>query len=296
MHALTVRRTMALPVSTLYRAWTTGWATWFAEADTIRMRPVVGAPFFLEVEQRFDDGRPMKRHPHYGRFLELVPNELVKLTWVTGPGGTGGAETIVTVRLAAAGNGTDVTLTHEGFATVEARDHHEASWPMVLEQQEHKLAARAAEPTPVEGGAGLDALRVNRSVPDASLIPVRSYPDLGAAVTWLRDALGFTERLRIHGHRVQFSVGNGAMVAAEWDQAAAPATGGRPPATLMIRVADIDLTYQRAIAMGATGVTPPADHPYGERQAVLRDPAGHSWTLTQTIADVDPSQWGGELV
>lgn len=286
---------MALPVATLYRAWTTGWATWFAEPDTIRMRPVVGAPFFLEVAQPLDDGQ-VKRHPHYGRFLELVPNELVKLTWVTGPGGTGGAETVVTARFAPSGDGTEVTLTHEEFATAEARDHHATRWPMVLEQQEKKLTALAEGPLPVEGGAGVDALRPNRSIPDASLIPVRSYPDLDAAVTWLRDVLGFRERLRIHGHRVQFEVGNGAMVAAEWDQAAAPATGGRPPATLMIRVADIDKTYRRALSMGATGVTPPADHPYGERQAVLRDPAGHSWTLTQTIADIDPARWGGELL
>ena len=64
----------------------------------------------------------------------------------------------------------------------------------------------------------------------------------------------------------------------------------------MIRVANVDVTYERAIAMGATGVASPTDYPYGERQAVLRDPAGHSWTLTQTIADVDPASWGGELV
>ena len=97
----------------------------------------------------------------------------------------------------------------------------------------------------------------NRSFPDATLIPTRSYPDLDVAVSWLRDALGFAE-----------------------------------PATLMIRVSHVDATYARAIALGGTGVVPPADHPFGERQAVVKDPAGHSWTLSQTIADVDPAQWG----
>jgi uncharacterized glyoxalase superfamily protein PhnB len=237
----------------------------------------------------------MQRHPHYGRFLELVPDALVTLTWVTGPGGTDGVETIVTARFAVAGAGTEVTVTHEGFASVEARDRHASAWPMVLAQQETRLVTRAHQPPPLAGGAGLEALRPNRSMPDASLIPVRSYPDLHAAVTWLRDGLGCTERLRVAEHRVQLTVGNGAMVAAAWDQAAAPASGGRPPATLMVRVSDIDATYQRALSMGATGVTPPADSPYGERQAVLRDPAGHSWTLTQTLEDVDPIGWGGEL-
>ena len=67
-------------------------------------------------------------------------------------------------------------------------------------------------------------------------------------------------------------------------------------ATLMVRVADVDATYARAIATGGSRVDAPRDQPYGERQAVVRDPAGHSWTLSQTIADIDPAAWGGELV
>jgi len=58
----------------------------------------------------------------------------------------------------------------------------------------------------------------------------------------------------------------------------------------------VHAAYARALALGATGLTPPADYADGERQASVRDPAGHAWTLTQTIADVDPASWGGELV
>jgi uncharacterized glyoxalase superfamily protein PhnB len=140
------------------------------------------------------------------------------------------------------------------------------------------------------------ALPHNRSMPEAHVIPVRSYPQLEQAVSWLRDVLGCHERLRIPGHRVQLTLGTGAVVVAAWDAAAVPPTGGRPPATLMVRVADVDTVYARAIASGGSGVEAPRDQPYGERQAVVRDPAGHSWTLTQTIADVDPATWGGELV
>jgi uncharacterized glyoxalase superfamily protein PhnB len=136
----------------------------------------------------------------------------------------------------------------------------------------------------------------NRSMPEAHVIPVRSYPQLEQAVAWLRDVLGCHERLRIPGQRVQLTLGTGAVVVAAWDAAAVPPTGGRPPATLMVRVADVDAVYARAIASGGSGVEAPRDQPYGERQAVVRDPAGHSWTLTQTIADVDPATWGGELV
>jgi uncharacterized glyoxalase superfamily protein PhnB/uncharacterized protein YndB with AHSA1/START domain len=289
MFECAVERMMPVPVATLYRAWTTGWGQWFAEPDSVRLTGELGTPFFFEVAQRDAAGVVVRRHPHYGRFLLLEREARVQITWLTG--GTEGAETVVTVSFTPEGDGTRVQLTHTGFASERARDAHTGAWPMVLEQQELKL--RALTDWPVDGR---DALQRNRSIPHASLIPVRSYPDLDAAVTWLHDALGCQERLRIPGHRVQLTVGNGAVIAVAWDAASAPASGGRPPATLMLRVAHIDAVYARALAMGATAVTPPADQPYGERQAVLRDPAGHSWTLTQTIADADPASWGGELV
>ena len=166
---------------------------------------------------------------------------------------------------------------------------------MVLAQQDAKL--HTLKPADAEqAGAAPEAFASNRSIPNATFIPVRSYPDLDAAVTWLRDVLGCRERLRIPGHRVQLTLGNGAVVAVAWDASTAPATGGRPPATLMVRVHDVDSTYARALSNGATGLSAPTDQPYGERQASLRDPAGHAWTLTQTIGDVDPSSWGGMLV
>lgn len=291
MHALTITRTSPLPAATLYRAFTSGWGMWFAEPESARIRATVGEPFFFAVAQRFDDGREPVRHPHYGRFLRLEPNALVSLTWVTGAGGTGGAETTLTVYLdAIAGDFTRITLVHEGFLTAEARDAHEKAWPMVLAHQENTLrSADSSEPWDAP-------LPTNRSIPDATFIPVRSYPDLDAAVAWLRDVLGARERLRIPGHRVQLTVGNGAMVAAAWDAAAAPASGGRPPAVLMVRVPDVRAAYERALAHGAASLSAPADQAYGERQASVRDPAGHAWMLTQTIQDVDPSAWGGELV
>ena len=293
VHELTVTQHMALDAATLFRAWSHDWGAWFAAPDSVRMTAEVGAPFYFAVEQRFDDGRPPVRHPHYGRVLALEPNSLVALSWVTRPNGTGGAEATMTVRLSDDGNGgTTVTLTHAGFITEVARDRHAMAWPMILAQQERTLAQQTQAPS----AHAVSPPARNRSVPEATLIPVRSYPDLAAAVAWLRDVFGCRERLRIPGHRVQLTLGSGAMVAVAWDASAAPASGGRPPATLMVRVPDIDAAYARALARGAVGVAEPTDHAYGERQATLRDPAGHSWTLTQTIADVDPATWGGELV
>jgi uncharacterized glyoxalase superfamily protein PhnB len=66
--------------------------------------------------------------------------------------------------------------------------------------------------------------------------------------------------------------------------------------SLLVRVEDADSHYERAREHGAQIVQPPKDYPYGERQYTAVDIGGHSWTFSQTIADVDPQDWGGTLV
>jgi uncharacterized glyoxalase superfamily protein PhnB len=43
---------------------------------------------------------------------------------------------------------------------------------------------------------------------------------------------------------------------------------------------------------GAEILQPPVDHPFGERQYVVRDIGGHRWTFSQTLADTHPNEWG----
>lgn len=132
-------------------------------------------------------------------------------------------------------------------------------------------------------------MNANRSIPNTTVIPVLSYDDVPSAVEWLCRAFGFREHLRIGDHRVQLLVGDdGAVVARDG--------GGTPGGhSVMIRVEDVDRHHEQASAAGATITNPPTDYPYGERQYTVRDPAGHVWTFTQSIADVDPSDWGGVL-
>ncbi len=133
----------------------------------------------------------------------------------------------------------------------------------------------------------------NRSMPDATFIPVLAYADLGAAVAWLCGAFGFSERLRIGDHRVQLAFGAGAVVAVRRD---APPPWAEAGHSIMVRVEDVDAHCARAVAYGARIVQPPATHPYGERQYSVLDPGGHTWTFSQSIADVHPGDWGGVLI
>lgn len=131
----------------------------------------------------------------------------------------------------------------------------------------------------------------NRSMPPATVIPVLEYANVRLAAEWLCGAFGFTERLRLGEHRAQLLCGDGAVVVAG-------GSGESPGAahSVMVRVENVDQHCARATAAGAKIACPPSTYPYGERQYTAIDIGGHRWTFSETIADVEPLDWGGEII
>jgi uncharacterized glyoxalase superfamily protein PhnB len=134
----------------------------------------------------------------------------------------------------------------------------------------------------------------NRSVPNASVIPELAYGDVAEATEWLCNAFGFTERIRIGQHRAQLVFGDGAVIVTALGEARAGAAGAAH--SVLVRVEDADRHHDKAASCGARSVNPPTDYPYGERQYTAEDLGGHSWTFSQSIADVDPASWGGTAI
>ena len=94
-----------------------------------------------------------------------------------------------------------------------------------------------------------------------------SVADLDRALALYRDALGFQEKYRADDIVV---LGEPELML----HRRTPTPGMHGVAVSFV-VDDVDAATAAAEKAGATVVDPPADKPWGERQAVLTDPDGH---------------------
>lgn len=145
----------------------------------------------------------------------------------------------------------------------------------------------------------LDMLR-NRSVPPGPIIPFLYYEDVPRAIEWLCGAFGFTERLRTPPeedgsiHLAQLNAGEGSVMLRTL-RAGEESRPGRPPQSILVRIGDANAHCECAKRSGAKILMEPQDCEFGERQYSAADLAGHVWTFSQTIADIDPHEWGAKV-
>lgn len=130
------------------------------------------------------------------------------------------------------------------------------------------------------------------------ILPMLTYDDAPAAITFLCEAFGFEEDWRMEmgpgviGH-AELSLGKAAVALAS----AFPDMGLRGPSSgpdrysqLQVVLDDVDAHYARAVAAGAVVVGPPEDQPYGQRMYRAVDLEGHRWVFAQVLEDLSPEQ------
>jgi uncharacterized glyoxalase superfamily protein PhnB len=140
-------------------------------------------------------------------------------------------------------------------------------------------------------------VKVNRSAPMATVVPVLIYDDVAKAIDWLCGAFGFRERLRAPGRdgrisHAQLAVAEGTLMIGLKNGPFTPPHPGEVAQYVIVHVEDVDEHFRRAKEFGAGIVTTPSDMPFGERQYTAEDLAGHRWTFSQHVADVAPEDWG----
>ena len=141
-------------------------------------------------------------------------------------------------------------------------------------------------------------------------MPVKPIPDGYQAVTpylivsgaaraldFYKQVFGATEIMRMPGpngiaHAEMRIGGSVVMLADESPDMGykGPVALGGSPVSLMLYVADVDATFQRAVAAGAVQQRPVQDQFYGDRSGTLEDPFGHVWTVATHIEDVAPDE------
>ena len=138
---------------------------------------------------------------------------------------------------------------------------------------------------------------VNRSAPKATVVPILVYEDVAKAISWLNGAFGFIERLRAARPdgavmHAQLSMGEGAIMMGAAGGEYHPPHPNEINQYVHVHVEDVDRHFDHAKQFGARIVKPPNNMPFGERQYVAEDLAGHRWVFSQSVADVAPEKWG----
>ena len=135
--SLTLTRVIRADREAVFRAWTdpAEMKKWFCPeggtVDEAESDLAVGGRF--KVAMRLPHGVSVAT----GVYREIEPPSRLAFTWRwEGGEGVKEGETLVTLELHERGDATELVLTHEGFATGEARDGHEQGWSSALNHME----------------------------------------------------------------------------------------------------------------------------------------------------------------
>ena len=142
--------------------------------------------------------------------------------------------------------------------------------------------------------------QTQQHTPTQTITAYISVRNAAAALAFYVEAFGAVEISRLVsdedgrvGHS-EIEIGSSRMmVADEYPEidSVGPETRGGPTCSFTIEVPDVDASFARAVAAGATVVRPVADQFHGNRMGWVTDPFGHRWTLSTPIAGFDRDEY-----
>jgi len=112
------------------------------------------------------------------------------------------------------------------------------------------------------------------------IIPALLPTNAGPVLNFLERAFGAkVEGLHEEGGRLVHAfirIGEGMLEISQPEEQ-------RRPSGFYLHTDDVDALYNRAVAAGGISILPPADQQYGDRLAIIQDPAGNRWFAAKRI-------------
>jgi PhnB protein len=115
-----------------------------------------------------------------------------------------------------------------------------------------------------------------------SITPYLVVPRVAQLIEFLKGAFGAEERFRVNrpGTEVimhaELKIGDSMIEMADANEQFPPT-----PATMILRVEDVDATFLRATDAGAAVLQPVSDQDYGVRSATVVDASGNRWSISR---------------
>lgn len=136
-----------------------------------------------------------------------------------------------------------------------------------------------------------------------TVTPYITVDDASSALAFYQKALGAEEVMRIPGPdgricHAEIRIGDSrVMLADEFPDlgARSPKSLGGISGSLMVYVDDVDESFARAVAAGATVLRPVKNQFYGDRSGCVTDPFGHTWTFATHVEDVSPEEMNARM-
>ena len=119
-----------------------------------------------------------------------------------------------------------------------------------------------------------------------TVTPYLIVQEAAQLIDFVKQAFGATETFRgtgsAGGIHAEVRIGNSmVMIGGGGTSNSEPS-----PATLYLYMDNVDAVYTRALQAGATSISEPADQPYGDRVAGVKDAFGNVWYISTHIEDV----------